>query len=96
MTKQNGKVKYEAELKKSYWRATPEERREALMPFVWQVIAKQGQIFGNRDKGSDAFVTNHMFFSYPGYNETLCGFPDDERIHSNDNTPNPTSPLWSG
>lgn len=89
MTKQNGKVKNEAELKKTYWRATPEERREVLMPFVWQVIAKQGQIFGNRDKSSDAYVTNHMFFSYPGYNETLCGFPDDERIHSNDNVPNP-------
>jgi hypothetical protein len=89
MTKQNGKVKNEAELKKTYWRATPEERREVLMPFVWQVIAKQGQIFGNRDKGSDAYVTNKMFFSYPGYNETLCGFPDDERIHSNDNIPNP-------
>lgn len=89
MTKQNGKVKNEAELKKTYWRATPEERREVLMPFVWQVIAKQGQLFGNRDKGSDAYVTNHMFFSYPGYNETLCGFPDDERIHSNDNVPNP-------
>lgn len=89
MTKQNGKVKNEAELKKTYWRSTPEQRREVLMPFVWQIIAKQGQIFGNRDKGSDAFVTNHMFFSYPGYNETLCGFPDDERIHSNDNIPNP-------
>jgi hypothetical protein len=89
MNKKNGKVKNEAELKKIYWRATPEERREVLMPFVWQVIAKQGQIFGNRDKGSDAYVTNHMFFSYPGYNETLTGFPDDERIHSNDNIPNP-------
>ena len=30
-----------------------------------------------------AYVTNGMFFSYPGYNETLCGFPDP-RIHSND------------
>jgi hypothetical protein len=89
VNKQNGKVKNEAELKKIYWRAAEEERREVLMPFVWQVIAKQGQIFGNRDKGSDAYVTNHMFFSYPGYNETLCGFPDDERIHSNDNIPNP-------
>jgi hypothetical protein len=89
MNKKNGKVKNEAELKKTYWRASEEERREVLMPFVWQVIAKQGQIFGNRDKGSDAYVTNHMFFSYPGYNETLCGFPDDERIHSNDNVPNP-------
>ncbi len=89
MNRQNGKVKNETELKKTYWRATGDERREVLMPFIWQVIAKQGQIFGNRDKGSDAYVTNHMFFSYPGYNETLCGFPDDERIHSNDNIPNP-------
>jgi hypothetical protein len=89
MNKKNGKVKKEEELKKTYWRATADERRQVLMPFVWQVIAKQGQIFGNRDKGSDAYVTNHMFFSYPGYNETLCGFPDDERIHSNDNVPNP-------
>lgn len=89
MNKQNGKVKNEADLKKAYWRNSADERREVLMPFVWQVIAKQGQIFGNRDKGSDAYVTNHMFFSYPGYNETLCGFPDDERIHSNDNIPNP-------
>jgi len=89
MNKQNGKVKDEPALKKTYWRGTADERREVLMPFLWQVVAKQGQIFGNRDKGSDAFVTNHMFFSYPGYNETLCGFPDDERIHSNDNIPNP-------
>jgi hypothetical protein len=89
MNKKNGKVKDEAALKKAYWRDTANARREELMPFLWHVVAKQGQIFGNRDKGSDAFVTNHMFFSYPGYNETLCGFPDDERIHSNDNIPNP-------
>jgi hypothetical protein len=89
MNKKNGKVKKEEELKKTYWRDSTDERRQVLMPFVWQVIAKQGQIFGNRFKGSDAYVTNHMFFSYPGYNETLCGFPDDERIHSNDNVPNP-------
>ena len=50
--------------------------REALMPFLWGVVAKQGQIFGNRNAGSDAYVTNHFFFSYPGYSETLCGFAD--------------------
>jgi hypothetical protein len=89
MNLKNGKVKKEADLKKAYWRDTADARREALMPFLWQVVAKQGQIFGNRGKGSDAYVTNHMFFSYPGYNETLTGSPDDERIHSNDNIPNP-------
>jgi hypothetical protein len=55
---------------------------------VWSVIAKRGQIFGNRDKGSDAYVTNGLYFSYPGYSETLCGFADP-RIHTNDKVPNP-------
>jgi hypothetical protein len=76
MNKQNGKVADVAALKKAYWRDDAGARREALMPFVWQVMAKQGQVFGDREKGSDAYVTNGMFFSYPGYNETLCGFPD--------------------
>lgn len=88
MNKRNGGVSHEADLKKTYWREMPEARREALMPFLWQVVAKQGQIFGNRDKASDVFVTNGFFFSYPGYNETLCGFPDP-RIHTNDKIPNP-------
>ena len=58
------------------------------MPFLWSVMAKQGQLYGNREAGSDAFVTNGLNFSYPGYNETLCGFPDP-RINSNDKLPNP-------
>jgi hypothetical protein len=89
MNKQNGKVQDVAGLKKAYWRDDVQARREALMPFLWQVVAKQGQIFGNREKGSDAYVTNHMFFSYPGYNETLTGSADDARINSNDKKPNP-------
>ncbi len=87
MTKQNGVTDVEA-LKKSYWRETPEERRRALMPFLWSVMAVQGQIYGNRAAGSDASVTNGFNFSYPGYNETLCGFADP-RIDSNDKKPNP-------
>lgn len=62
--------------------------REALLPFLWQVIARQGQIYGNRALGSDASVTNGFNFSYPGYNEALSGFADP-RIHSNDKVPNP-------
>ena len=88
MDKKKGKVPDSAALMKAYWRETPEARREALMPFLWTVMAPQGQIFGNRDKGSDAFVTNKMWFSYPGYSETLCGFADP-RINSNDKIPNP-------
>jgi hypothetical protein len=88
MNKRNGKVTNEAALKQTYWRETPEARREALLPFVWGVMAKQGQIFGNREKGSDAYVTNGLWFSYPGYSETLCGFADP-RINSNHKVPNP-------
>lgn len=75
------------ELKRLYWRETPQSRREALLPFFWQTMAGKGQIYGSRDLGSDAYVTNGKNFSYPGYNETLCGFADPQ-ITSNDNVPN--------
>jgi hypothetical protein len=76
-----------AALNHAFWRSTPEERREALLPFVWGVMAKQGQVFGNRNKESDARVTNGLKFSYPGYQEILCGYPDP-RIDTNDAPPN--------
>lgn len=78
-----------AQAKELYWRDNGIERRQALMPFLWSVVVTQGQIFGNRSLGSDAGVSNALKFSYPGYNETLTGAPDDDRIHSNRNQPNP-------
>lgn len=72
-----------------YWQDDPIQRRQLLMPFLWDTFATQGQIFGNRDLGSKSQVKNHQRFSYPGYNETLTGRPDDRRIHSNQNQPNP-------
>ncbi len=88
MNKENGSVEDVPALRKAYWRDTEEERRRALMPFLWDVVARQGQVYGNRAKGSDAYVTNGLNFSYPGYSETLCGFADP-RVNSNDNVPNP-------
>ena len=76
-----------------YGRQTAQERRQALMPFLWSVVAAQGQLFGNRDLGSDSHVTNGFNFSYPGYNETVTGFADP-RIHSNDNIPNPNVTVF--
>ncbi|NBC66380.1 MAG: phosphoglyceromutase [Bacteroidetes bacterium] len=76
-------------LKEKFWRDTPEERREALMPFVWNQVEKIGQIHGNREYGSKVNLTNSMWFSYPGYNEILTGEPDDERIDSNSKVLNP-------
>jgi len=82
-----------AEAKKRYWRESASERRQTLMPFLWDVVAKQGQIFGNRALGSDSHVTNGLNFSYPGYSETLTGIADP-RVHSNDNIPNPNQTVF--
>jgi hypothetical protein len=82
-----------AQAQQLYWRDSPAERRQALMPFLWSTMASQGQIFGNRDLGSESQVTNGLNFSYPGYNETLTGFADP-RIHSNDNVPNPNVTVF--
>jgi hypothetical protein len=70
---------------------TPEARREKLMPFLWNTVSKQGQVYGNRGRNSFANVTNKQWFSYPGYSEILCGFADDERINSNDKFENPNT-----
>ena len=75
-------------LKQHYLAATPEERRQRLLPFFWSEIAGHGQVFGDRDRGSEASVTNGLNFSYPGYSEVLTGHPDP-RVNSNDNIPNP-------
>jgi hypothetical protein len=77
-----------------YGGATPETRRRKLMPFMWSVIATNGQIFGNRDLGSDSHVMNPFNFSYPGYSETLTGFADP-RVDSNDNRPNPNPTVFT-
>ena len=76
-------------LKQAYWRETPEERRSALMPFIWSYVPEHGYLIGNRGKNSLMQVSNKMWFSYPGYSEMFCGLADDERINSNDPNPNP-------
>lgn len=88
ITKENGAVDHPETVKGQYWADTPEARRERLMPFLWTVIAKQGQVFGNEGRGSIMRVANVHKFSYPGYSEMLVGFADP-RVNSNDPTPNP-------
>ena len=78
----------EADLRREFWRADANERRRALLPFLWNTVAVRGQIFGNQALGSIARVTNGLAFSYPGYNEMLTGHPD-ARIDSNEYGPNP-------
>ena len=70
-------------VKQRFWREDDVERREALLPFVWTVMAKQGQVFGDATKNAPAKIANTMKFSYPGYSEMFCGFADDKGIDSN-------------
>jgi hypothetical protein len=87
INKEDGGVADTDSFRQHFWRETPEARREALMPFLWGTIARQGQVFGNRDKRSPARVTNGKNFSYPGYNELFTGFVDPS-ITSNEKRPN--------
>jgi hypothetical protein len=80
-------------LRHDFWNDDSSERRRMLFPFLWDVVAKQGQILGNQQKGSIARVTNGMAFSYPGYNEMLTGRPDP-RIDSNEFGLNPNVTVF--
>lgn len=70
-------------LKEKFWAATAEERRKKLFPFLWSTIAQQGQIYGNRLHDNKVNNANPHWFSYPGYNEILSGYPDTA-VNSND------------
>jgi len=59
------------------------ERRRKLLPFFWNTIATNGQLYGNRKLGSNVNNANKYWFSYPGYNEIFTGYPDDS-VNSND------------
>jgi len=64
-------------LRSSFWRDSPEQRRQTLLPFCWSIVARQGQVFGDPAQGAVSRVTNGKKFSYPGYNEMFVGFADD-------------------
>lgn len=79
----------------SVWRfagRSAQERREALMPFFWNVIAAKGQLYGNRNFKSRVNCANLRLFSYPGYSEMLVGFPDPS-VASNDKIENPNATV---
>ena len=92
LTKEAGGVAEAAPSQQRFGGSTPEQRREKLMPFLWTVVAKRGQIFGDPAEDSVARVTNGLRFSYPGYNELLSGAADP-RIDSNDKIYNPNTTV---
>ena len=71
----------------SFWNDNLGERRRMLFPFIWNVVAQNGQLHGNRNAGSKVNVVNPYQFSYPGYNEMLTGYPDPT-VNSNDKVMN--------
>ena len=69
-------VKDTALTKQMFWDSTIALRRQKLMPFFWNVIAKEGLLFGNRLFDNKVNVKNFYKISYPGYNEIFTGFAD--------------------
>ncbi len=87
LNKKRGGVEDVPSIRKRFWRDKATARREALLPFLWGTVARDGQIFGNHLTKSVGRVTNGKNFSYPGYNEILCGFADP-KVDSNAKTRN--------
>jgi hypothetical protein len=76
------------EIMARFWRESPAERAEVLMPFLHRVVFRQGTYVGNRNADSCARVANPWYFSYPGYSEILSGVVNPD-IDSNRKTANP-------
>jgi hypothetical protein len=93
LSKEFGNVGNTNALRKQFWRPDAAARREALFPFLWGTVAREGQLFGNRTRGSDVRVTNGRNFSYPGYNEFLTGIADP-KIDSNDKNLNANTNVF--
>jgi hypothetical protein len=79
-------------LYKDFWSDDATVCRAKLMPFLWSEIAKNGQIYGNRDFGNKVNNANPFWFSYPGYSEIMTGFADPA-INSNHYKANPNTTV---
>lgn len=63
------------------------------MPFVWNVLAKEGQLYGNRDYRNKVNCRNDHLLSYPGYSEMLVGF-NHRKVSSNRKVENPCATVF--
>lgn len=76
------------EIYNRYWAPGETERRKKLLPFIWEIMASSGQIYGNRLYQNNVDNYNPYWFSYPGYSEIFCGYVDTA-INTNSYSPNP-------
>ena len=74
-------------LMQRFWNESPNDRAEALLPFIHLTVFTQGSYAGNRRDNSCAAVSNDWYFSYPGYSEILTGVVNPS-IDSNNKVPN--------
>jgi hypothetical protein len=88
------KSKYDNDVFEQFGGESPDERRRKLMPFFWDVIAAQGQLYGNRKAGNKVNITNSNFYSYSGYSEMFVGFVDP-KIKNNTPQQNPNYNVLS-
>lgn len=93
MDRADGGVEDTAALRRRFCRSDRDSARAALLPFLWGTMAREGALFGDRDTGSDAHVTNPYWFSYPGYSEMITGAAD-ARVNSNNFGPNPNVSVF--
>jgi hypothetical protein len=70
-----------------------EKSRAKLMPFMWNVVAKNGQIYGDKKLGNKVTLTNGYKFSFPGYNEIFTGW-GDRRVNSNNYPDDPNYNIF--
>lgn len=85
-------VRNTEQLNENFWDDDPLIRRAKLLPFFWNTIAENGQLYGNRDLGNKMDLTNPYRFSYPGYSELLAGYADSG-VDSNDKRANPNTTV---
>lgn len=81
-------TKHSNDLIESLKASNPNTAKELLMPFMWQTIAKNGVLIGDRTQGSNMSVANQWYFSYPGYSEIFTGVVNNS-LNSNKKVLNP-------
>ena len=92
LTKEDGGVDEAEPIAKRFGAATPEARRQKLMPFFWDVVAKQGQVFGDPFEAESRARDQRSLVLVPGLQRAADGRPDP-RIDSNDRIENPNTSV---
>lgn len=70
-----------------YQSYSADSSRQKLMPFFWNTLVPNGNLYGNRSYKNTINTKNYHRFSYPGYSELLCGYFDPS-VNSNKKTYN--------